>query len=109
MFSRSVRVNELVKRELNSILRENYPKEALYITITKVKIAPDLRQGWVYYSVFLEDERFVAENFFKQYAKHLEIQLKKYVVLKYFPSLSFLYDDSVKKGSELLNRLDEIE
>ena len=47
MSNRTLRVNELIQRELGDILRRRYQSEAVAVTITEVRVAPDLRDGRV--------------------------------------------------------------
>ena len=43
MSNRTVRVNELVQRELSAILHQHYQSETVAVTITEVRVSPDLR------------------------------------------------------------------
>ena len=45
MSNRTIRVNELIQRELGDILHRRYQSETVAITITEVRVAPDLRDG----------------------------------------------------------------
>ena len=47
MSTRTLRVNELLQRELSDILRKQYQEEAVAITITGVQVSPDLHEGRV--------------------------------------------------------------
>ena len=51
MSNRTVRVNELVQRELNDILRQHYQSEAVAITIAEVRVAPDLHDAKVFVAI----------------------------------------------------------
>ena len=42
MSNRTIRVNELIQRELSAILRKFYQAEAVTITIAEVRVSPDL-------------------------------------------------------------------
>ena len=48
MSSRTLRVNELIQRELGDILRQHYREEAVTVTVTEVRITPDLREARVF-------------------------------------------------------------
>jgi len=110
MPSRSVRVNELVKREISHVLHTNYRERAVAVTITEVDVAPDLRNARVYYSVVGDEaaER-EAEQFFNEEHRNIRQFLAKTVVLKYLPKLYFRRDDSFARGSRVLDLLDEID
>jgi len=56
MSTRTVRVNELVQREISEILRRNYQSEAVTLTVTEVRVSPDLRDARVFVSVLGDGE-----------------------------------------------------
>ena len=51
MSNRTLRINELVQREISAYLHTRYQSEAVRITITSVRVSPDLHEGRVFYSV----------------------------------------------------------
>ncbi|HYP16009.1 MAG TPA: ribosome-binding factor A, partial [Opitutus sp.] len=61
MSNRTLRVNELLQRELSDILRKRYQSESVAITITEVRVAPDLRDARVFVSVVGSEEEQVAK------------------------------------------------
>lgn len=107
---RTVRVNELVKREIASLLRSDHREEAARITILEADISPDLRNGRIYYSV-LGDERDTAEAaaFFGRHASRLRQKVGSAVRLKYLPFLHFELDRSIERGNAVLEKLDELD
>ena len=48
---RVVRINELIKREISSLLHTRYREAAVRITITEVDTAHDLKEAVVYFGV----------------------------------------------------------
>ena len=56
MSNRTLRVNELVQREINDILHTHWQSESVAITVTEVRVAPDLRDGRVFVSIIGDDE-----------------------------------------------------
>lgn len=110
MGQRSIRVNELIKRELSKQLHTRFQAEAVTITITNVDISPDLRQGRVYYSV-LGDALQVREagRFFSKHKESIRRTLGKAIVLKYLPHLSFIYDPGLEHSARIGKLLDELE
>ena len=113
MAKRKIRVDELLKREISDILHTRYRSEAVYITITDVDISPDLRAGCVYYSVIGDENRKMeCEDFLASIWHEVTRELPKRIILKYFPKLTYAYDDSLEKGHrivELIESLDEEE
>ncbi|GHC09110.1 30S ribosome-binding factor RbfA [Cerasicoccus arenae] len=110
MSSRSVRVNELIKREISTVLHTNYRERTIGLTITEADVSPDLRSAYIYYSV-IGDAAAVesAERFFSKEHKNIRQFLSKVIVLKYLPKLRFKHDDSYARGSRILDLLEEID
>jgi ribosome-binding factor A len=105
-----VRINELIRREINDILRTKFRSEAVAYTVIEIKTAPDLRNASVFYSVLgNEVEKENSRKFFRKVAKEIRFQLGKRIVLKYIPFLKYYIDNSLEKGSELVELMDEIE
>jgi ribosome-binding factor A len=110
MGKRSVRVNELVKREVSTILHKNYQEESVCITIVDVEISPDLRSGRIFYSVIGDAEKIAkAARLFGKVGAEINRLLGKNVTLKYTPKLRFVYDDSIKQGMHTIDIMDSLE
>lgn len=109
MSSRSLRVNELLKREISTILHTDYREHATGITIIDVDTAPDLRQARVYFSV-LGDTSVArdADAFFTRNHKAIRQKVSKVIVLKYLPHLRFIRDEAMERGNRLVELLDEV-
>lgn len=104
-----VRVNSLILREISHIIHTEFQAETVAITITEVKITPDLRKGQVFYSVIGgEDSVKLARKFFRKYSGRIKYSLGKAITLKYMPVLTFNYDDSMEKGASLIDFMNEI-
>ena len=108
MSNRMVRVNSLIHREISQIIHTEFQMETVTITITEVKIQSDLRVGKVYYSVLGEEEQIKeAKKFFKRFSGRIKFLLGNAIVLKYIPHITYIYDDSLARGAELVNFMDE--
>ena len=110
MSNRTVRVNELIQREISDILRKRYQSEAVAVTITEVRVSPDLRDARVFVSVIgseeLADEKL---RWLRSRAAEIREELSRRIVLKYLPKFEYILDHSAIKGARILNLLDEIE
>ena len=111
MKHRLERVNEVIKRELSEIIsREvNFSAQVL-VTIHAVDITADLRKCHVFISVIgnpLQKTRVLAD--LEEQRGTLQRELAKRVVLKYTPHLSFKLDDSVERGSRVLEIMQDLE
>ena len=110
MSNRIVRINELVQREISDILRRRHAAEAVAITITEVRVAPDLRDGRVFVAI-VGDAATVADRFRWLQGKAPEIrrELARRIVLKFLPHLTYVLDQSSDRVARLLHALDEVE
>ncbi len=109
MAQRTVRVNELLQREISSALHAAWQGEAVRITITEVDIAPDLRKAIVFYSVIgTEEDKKAARKLLSKNVNRLRDAVAKRVTLKYNPEYKFVYDDSSARGSRLIDTLDRV-
>mgnify|MGYP001422400870 CR=1 FL=1 len=107
---RGERVNELIRREISDYLHVRYRAETTHFTILAARISPDLRSGVVAYSVLGDEEQIErAAQFFKNKAGEIRGAIAKRIVLKYFPKIRFVHDDSIEKGNEVLRILDNLE
>lgn len=110
MSNRTVRVNELVQREISDILRRRFQSEATAVTVSDVKVSPDLRDGWVYIAV-VGDEKMAETKLRWVRSKAAEIreELSHRIVLKYLPKFQYLLDTSAIRGARILEVLEAIE
>ena len=109
MKHRILRVNELVKRELSTIIpREIAFGEAL-VTVNQVDVTPDLKNAHVYISVLGKDEQSAAMAKLEENRTVLQAALAKSIVLKYTPHLLFHLDDSIERGARVFEILQELD
>ena len=110
MSNRTLRINELIQRELSDILRKRHQAEAVAITITEVRVAPDLRDARVFASV-VGSEAFAEEKlaWLRRIAGELRAELGRRIVLKYMPRFDYVLDRSTVRGLRVLQVLDELE
>jgi ribosome-binding factor A len=109
MSNRTLRVNALVQREISAILRQHYQSEAVALTITEVRVSPDLRDGRVFVSV-IGSEEFAAQKlaWLKARAAAIREEVGRRIVLKYLPRFEYVIDHSAARGARILQVLDEI-
>jgi ribosome-binding factor A len=110
MSQRTIRVNELIRREISDFIHTKYRSEAVAITITKVRVSPDLRQGRVYYSVLGQEEtKIEAGRFLARHKGEIRRQVGTHVILKNLPHFEYFYDDSMERGAATLAAIEAIE
>lgn len=109
MSNRTLRVNELVQREISDILRKRYQSEAVAITITEVRVSPDLRDARVFVSVVGDEAMAEAKlKWLRGRASDIREEVSKRIVLKYLPKFEYLLDHSAIRGARILQVLDEV-
>ena len=110
MKHRLERVNELLKRELGDLIGREVTFEAALVTLQQVDVTPDLKHAHAFISVIGSDEQAKAAMA-KLHDKRKQLQhlLSKRVVLKYTPQLHFKLDESIERGTRVINILSEIE
>jgi ribosome-binding factor A len=109
MSNRTLRVNELIQREMSSILRKRYQIESLPITIVSVEVTPDLLEGRVFISV-LGDADAAAQKlrWLRKISSELRFELGRTIVLKNMPKFTYELDTTTERGNRVLSILDEI-
>jgi ribosome-binding factor A len=109
MSTRMIRVNELVQRELSAILRKNYQSEAVSITITQVRVSPDLHDARVFISV-VGDEAAATEKlrWIRSKATEIRQEISRRIVLKFLPKFEYRIDEATGHSVRMEQLLDEI-
>lgn len=110
MSNRTVRVNELVQREISDILRKRYQSEAVAITIAEVRVSPDLRDARVFVAVVGSEETAKERlAWLRSKAAEIREEVGRRIVLKYLPKFEYVLDHSAARGARILQVLGEIE
>ncbi|MCA1964231.1 MAG: 30S ribosome-binding factor RbfA [Prosthecobacter sp.] len=109
MSQRLDRVNELMKRELSTVLERYYRFDEIVLTIHEVVTAPDLRQASVWVGILgkARDEAGVIEKLNREKGA-IQRELYKRVKLKHSPQLLFRLDKTVERAVSLINTLDAL-
>ncbi len=109
MKHRLERVCEVLKRELGVIILRELTFSSPLVTVSAVDVTPDIKQAHVYISALGSNtQRHAAIALLEQNRAHLQAELSKRVVLKHTPHLNFKLDESLERGSRVLNILDEL-
>ena len=104
------RVNELIQRELGEIINREIPFPDALLTIHQVDVTPDLKHAHVYVS-FIGNEKASKTSISKLAGarSHLQYLLSKRVILKYTPQIHFKLDESVVRGTRVINIMSELD
>ncbi|HEY9172141.1 MAG TPA: 30S ribosome-binding factor RbfA [Verrucomicrobiae bacterium] len=105
------RVRELLKREIGGVLRRELPvQEAGLVSVNDVDLAGDLRSATVFISILGNAEQQKRGMVMLQENRgRIQNLVARTVVLKYFPTFKFVFDDSVVRGNRVLQIIDELE
>jgi ribosome-binding factor A len=104
--SRIVRIESLLKQEISRIIQKDFRENLGLISITAIRISKDLANATVYYSHFgSEKEQKRSFEKLKKSASFIKGNLSKVIRLKRIPNLSFRLDDSLERGSHLINKI----
>ena len=105
------RVRELLKREIGSVIHREIPiSEAGLVSVNDVDLAGDLRSANVFVSILgTADQQKRGLALLAQQRLRLQDLVARAVVLKYFPTLRFVLDDSVVRGNRVLRIIEELE
>lgn len=112
MNRRIERLNSLLKEVISDVIRKSVKNPHLpkLITITSIDITKDLRHAKVYVSV-IGDETVKQEALksLQSAAGFIAVQASKQVVMRYFPELRFIIDNSLDKQMRVEELIDQIE
>jgi ribosome-binding factor A len=109
MKHRLVRVGEILKRELSTVILREVPSDGALITVNAVDVSPDLRNATVHVSVLgtAAQQKQALERLEKR-RRVLQAECAKRVVLKFTPHLHFELDASIERGTRVLDILNEL-
>jgi len=105
------RVNELIREEISELIRREVkdPRLDSFISVTEVMTSPDLRHARVFVSIMgTDEEKQQVEKGLAAAAGFLRRQLGERLTLRYTPELVFQLDDSIERGSRLLQLINEV-
>lgn len=109
---RLTRVNEVLKRQIaEDLFRLKAPWfEIGSVTITRVKVSPDLADARVGVSIFgYENKQNEILRFLKNQRGTLQQKINRSMHLKRTPRLHFELDESLKQGDRVLRLLNELD
>ncbi|MCD7843970.1 MAG: 30S ribosome-binding factor RbfA [Clostridiales bacterium] len=104
------RINDDIKRELASMIPTlKDPRVRGLISITRVDTTTDLRYCKVYVSTLDKDDVQEVMRGLKSSAGYLRRELGHRMTLRYTPELQFIADDSIDRGSRLIQMMNELD
>lgn len=109
------RLNSLLKEVIAEVIRRdvNNPQVNQFVTVSRVDISKDLRHAKVYISMYGSDaQKNETLDALQSAAGFVAVTASKKVVMRFFPALRFIIDDSVDKHmriEEILQKIHEKE
>jgi ribosome-binding factor A len=111
MSRRTERVEHLIKEEISLIILFKLQELELgFVTVTNVKVSPDLRLASIYISVLERDKRELVLEKIKSNSKIIRTELASKIRIKFVPELRFFIDDTmdyVEKIDGLIKKIHE--
>lgn len=103
MSKRIEQVESTIQRALALVLSRKIsdPRIAGLVSITQMKVSPDMRQATVYVSIMPEQYESRTIHGLQNATGHIHRLLKKQVALRVVPHLRFELDDSIKKQAAI--------
>lgn len=108
--NRMNRINEELKREISNIINFelNNSNVTGMISVTKVKVTPDLRYARVYVSMINSKNKKNTLAGLKQASGYIRSALAKKVNLRNTPELVFEFDETIEYGAKIDSIINEI-
>lgn len=108
MSQRLQRVDELLKREISTVVQKDFEWRGQLVSVNGVEVTKDLREAKVWVGVLGGDPEPVLDKLTR---KHGMIQSKvmRRVKLRNTPVLSFRLDTSAERGVDIVNLLEEVD
>ena len=107
---RQEKVARVVKESVSDAIANhlNDPRIAGFISVTRVEMAPDLRNAEIYLSIFGGDETEQKRTFIaiSHASKRIQSLLSSKIKSKFCPVLHFHMDEIFKKALDTMNLID---
>ena len=107
MSKRLDRVNELLRREISSVVQRDFEWNGALVTISDVDVTQDLKEAKVYVSILGGSAPGVLDQLERKRG-FIQSKVAKRVVLRNTPVLMFRQDSSAVRGVDMVNLLDEV-
>lgn len=107
------RLNNQLRDEISALIVRGDvkdPRVGQFISVNRVDVSKDLSYGKVYVSSFLSDAQLQkAVEGLNSAAGFIQCVIAKKLTIRKFPRLTFVLDEGMKKGFNMVRRLEELE
>lgn len=109
--SRPERVGDQIRQELAELIaREVHDPGIGFLTITRVRLTPDLQQARVYYTTIGDEtQRKETQRALGRATPFLRRQVGQRLRLKHVPALDFFYDASIEQQDRIERIIQDIQ
>ena len=107
---RTIRVSQVIRKELAQFFQREVSLEGLLLTISAVETTPDLKEAFVFISAWespIPKDKLLS--LLHRHRREWQHRLGKKLQSKFTPQLTFRFDDSLERGDRVLRILQEIE
>ncbi len=101
---RLAKVNQLIKKEVSKLLENEMEKELGLITVMDVEVSPDLKQAYIWISIFDKNKISQITKRLEEITPYLQKILNKKLTLKYVPKIIFRID----KSQDYVQKIDKL-
>jgi ribosome-binding factor A len=100
---RASRVGDQIREDLSTLLAREVKDPGIgFLTITHVKVSPDLQQARIYYTTIGDETaRKETARALDRAMPFLRRQIGQRLRLKRVPELTFFYDETIEKGDRI--------
>jgi ribosome-binding factor A len=107
---RQERLNKLLREEISELLLRHLKDPRLgMITVSEVRVLPDLSQATVFVSVQGDDDaRQASLAGLESAAGHIRTELSRRLRLRRAPELRFILDEMQERGDHILDLIDQV-
>ena len=104
------RIDEEIKKVISHVITFDLKNSEItgLVSITKVKITPDLRYAKVYVSLLNSKSKVKTMEALKKSSGYIRTQIAKNVNLRITPELAFELDESMEAGERIDNILKKL-
>lgn len=105
------KVEEQIKEIIAGLILEGRvkdPRVNASVSITRVELARDGSHAKVFVSSYIDNELALTVHGLQHAAGFIQSQLAQYIHTRNTPKLTFIKDDGIRKGQEIINTIDKL-
>ena len=105
---RTQRINELIRRELATLLKKEVKDPRLQaVSITDVLVSKDISHAKIFYTI-KQEKKAIVEPLLNKASGFFRTHLSKSVNLRHTPTLKFIYDAAPNTGTKIDKLLSQL-